>query len=277
MDVTDVLRDRMGEPAGFERMAIASVLAHAVIIGVVALAPGGWFSPSTPAPKTIMTISLGGGNDGPDNGGLTNIGARAVQAVTPPDALKRPEPIRPPAAARSAMTVPVPTKAPEKPPVKPPARVLAKAATPAPVVEQAPDDARGRTPTRGMETRDGNAFAETGARGQGFGLSTGGGTGSGSKLDIVGDFCCPEYLTLMIERLRTNWTSRAELPGTVIIKYTIQRDGTLVDATIERSSGYSALDLNALRAVLGTRQLPPLPSAFTNPSLTVHLNFQYTR
>jgi hypothetical protein len=28
--------------------------------------------------------------------------------------------------------------------------------------------------------------------------------------------------------------------------------------------------------VLLTRQLPELPSAFPNPSLTVHLNFQYT-
>ena len=33
----------------------------------------------------------------------------------------------------------------------------------------------------------------------------------------------------------------------------------------------------ALRAVLGTRQLPQLPSGFPNPTLTVHLNFEYTR
>ena len=52
---------------------------------------------------------------------------------------------------------------------------------------------------------------------------------------------------------------------------------TITEASIERSSGYSALDLNALRAVLGTRQLPPLPAAFPNPILPVHLNFQYTR
>jgi hypothetical protein len=35
------------------------------------------------------------------------------------------------------------------------------------------------------------------------------------------------------------------------------------------------LDLAALRAVVGTRTLNPLPAPFPNPTLTVHLNFQY--
>ncbi len=269
VNVSDVLRDRLGQPPGFERMAIVSVFAHAVLAGGLLLAPGTWLSSYTPAPKTIMTISLSGGNGGPNNGGLTSISQRAVQAETPPDAPKRPEPVRAPAAKTPEMTVPIPSKTPPKP--------AARASAPAPVVQQAPDAARGRTPTRGPQTREGNAFAETGARGQGFGLSTSGGTGSGSTLDIVGDFCCPEYLGIMTERIRTNWNPVAEVAGIVIVKYTIQRDGTIVESSLERSSGYSALDLNALRAVLGTRQLPPLPGAFPNPSLTVHLNFQYRR
>jgi len=60
-----------------------------------------------------------------------------------------------------------------------PTNKTAKASkTPAPVVKQAPDDARGRTPTRGAQPAFGSAVAYTGARGQGFGLSTGGGAGS---------------------------------------------------------------------------------------------------
>jgi TonB family protein len=124
--------------------------------------------------------------------------------------------------------------------------------------------------------RAGSAVAETGARGQGFGLASGGGAGSGSTLDVA-DFCCPDYLILMIDRIRSNWSQQVEVPGTVIVKFTIQRDGTLADATVELSSGYSSLDLNARRAIQVTRQLPPLPAAFPNPSLTVHLNFQYQR
>ena len=41
----------------------------------------------------------------------------------------------------------------------------------------------------------GTAVAETGAQGQGFGLSSGGG-GDGGYLDVA-NFCCPEYLATM--------------------------------------------------------------------------------
>jgi len=52
---------------------------------------------------------------------------------------------------------------------------------------------------------------------------------------------------------------------------------TITGAEVEKTSGYTALDIAALRAVLGARQLPPLPAGYPNPSLGVHLNFQYTR
>jgi protein TonB len=266
VDVTDVLRDRMQEPRGLQGMVAISLAIHVTAVAVLLLLPGSLLK-STPPPRTIMTISLAGGNGGPDNGGMTSIGGRPVQQETPPEPPKRPEPVRPPAVATPELTVPIPTKAPPKP---------AKPTPPAPVVKNAPDDARGRTPTKGPETRQGSAVVETGARGQGFGLSTSGGTGSGSSLD-VSDFCCPDYLALMVERIRTNWSARADVPGTVVVKYTIQRDGTISGAEIEQKSGYAALDINAFRAVLGTRQLAPLPAAFPNQTLTVHLNFQYTR
>jgi protein TonB len=81
----------------------------------------------------------------------------------------------------------------------------------------------------------------------------------------------------MTDRIRNNWSQQVEVAGIVLVRFTIQRDGSLTDATVERSSGYSSLDLNARRAVQVTRQLPPLPAAFPNPTLTVHLNFQYQR
>jgi protein TonB len=253
----------MNAPRGLERMFAVSILAHAVIVGVLVFAPGGWLDSRKAPPKTIMTISLGGGNEGPVNGGITSIGGRAVQQVKPPDEPKRPEPVRPPAAKVPDMTVPLPKQTPTKAP-------------PPPKVAQAPDEARGRTPTRGEETRTGSAVAETGARGQGFGLSTGGGQGSGARLDVA-DFCCPDYIVMMVDRIRSNWLSRAETPAVAVVKFTIQRDGTISGAEIERSSGYTALDLAALRAVVGTRQLTPLPAGYPNSSLGVHLNFEYKR
>ena len=106
MDVSDVLRDRMNAPTGLDRMVAASLIAHAVLLAGFVVAPGEWLDARKAAPKTVMTISLGGGNEGPLNGGMTSLGGRAVQEVKPPDEPKRPEPVRPPAAKVPEMTVP---------------------------------------------------------------------------------------------------------------------------------------------------------------------------
>ena len=264
MDVTDVLRDRLHEPDGFERMAVISVVAHGMLIAGLVLTPGRWLPTTRTESKTVMTIMLSGGNGGPNNGGVTSISGKAVQAEPLPDT-KRPEPQRAPAAETPKRTVRIPSKTPAKAPT-----------TPAPVVKQAPSEARGRTPTRGAETRAGSAIAETGARGQGFGLSTSSCSGSGVRLD-VSDFCCPDYVVLMVEKIRANWNRGTDASGLAVVKYTIQRDGTIVNVELEKSSGFTALDLSAQRAVLATRQLTPLPTGYPNPTLTMHLNFEYGR
>lgn len=262
MDVGDVLRDRMAEPQGLQRMATVSLLAHIAVTAAVLFAPTRLFIRPAETPRTVMTISLGG-VPGPRNGGLTTMGGRPVQEQTPPDAPKRPEAVRPPAAKPPEMTLPKPNTKPVK-------------ASPAPQVKQAPDEARGRTPTRGAQVAAGTAVAETGVRGQGFGLSTGGGGGTGSYLDVA-NFCCPDYLVTMTERIRANWNFRQEVSGNVLIRFTIERSGALTDIQVEKGTGYPALDLSAQRAVYMTRQLPPLPAQFPNPTLTVHLNFNYER
>ena len=256
MDVTDVLRDRVQEPEGLQWMAAASITAHAVAFATFMLAPGAWLSQRTNDPATIMTITLGGGGDGPQNVGLTMMGGRPVQAETPPDAP------RAPAAEAPEMTVPMPD-APRK-----------RAASPE--VKPAPTEARGRTPTRGAQTGVGSAVAATGARGEGFGLSTGGGPGVAGTLE-VGDFCCPEYLVTMVSRIKANWNENQKIAGQAIVKFTIRRDGVLEDIALERSSNFPIADLAARRAVILAKQVPPLPEAFPNPKLTVHLNFQYQR
>jgi TonB family protein len=262
MDVTDVLRDRMSAPSGFDRMLTVSVLVHAGIGAILFVVPGNLLGRRAPEPTTIMTISLGGSGEGPLNGGLTAAAARPVQSVATPEDLAKREPIRPPAAKTPEMVLP--TKAAAKP---------NKAVT-APVVKDAPEGARGRTPTKGTEKSTGQALAYTGARGEGFGLSTGGGPGGGSRLDVA-DFCCPGYIATMVDRIRSVWQQNQGARGDVMVKFTIQRDGGLSDVIVETSSGNTLLDTAAQRAVLLTRSLNPLPSQFSNPTLTVHLSFQY--
>jgi TonB family protein len=253
----------MLEPGGFERMATVSVLAHGAAIAILLFAPGAWWAHRSAETTRTFMITLGDGATGPRSGGETALGGRPVQEEKPPDAPPVREAVRPPAAKAPEMALPDPKVKPTK-------------ASAAPKVKQAPEGARGRTPTRGDEKRAGSTVADTLVRGQGFGLSTGGGAGSGSRLD-VSDFCCPEYIALMLETIRRNWNPRAEFDGEAIVKFTINRDGSIRDITPEKSSGYSSLDLNAQRAVFMTRTLPPLPPQFTNPTLTVHLNFQYQR
>jgi TonB family protein len=260
MDVTDVLRGRMQTPAGLQKMVSLSVAVHLALAASLIVARGGFLKRHDVAP-TLMTISLSG-SAGPENGGMTALGGRPVQAVTPPEDVARREANRAPAAKTPEMTVPLPNAKTVK-------------ATPGPPVKQAPDEARGRTPTKGKEPAFGSAIADTGVRGQGFGLSTGGGAGSGSSLEITGDFCCPEYLATMITRIRSAWNQNQGSRGTSLIRFTIKRDGSITDASIFKGSGTVTLDTAALRAVLATRTLPPLPDAFPNPALTMRLSFEY--
>src|ERR1700674_5151358 len=85
MDVTDVLRDRLQEPAGLQRLGAFCVAVHAVFAAILFVAPGGWLRSAEEAPKAVMTISLEGAGEGPQNGGMTAMGGRAIQVQKTPD------------------------------------------------------------------------------------------------------------------------------------------------------------------------------------------------
>jgi len=255
--VSQILSVRARDSQGLGSTLGASVLAHVVLLAVVVLMPATWFGDVEQAPEVVMTISLGG-PIGPRDGGMTVRGARPVQELA--EAKRAIEPVRPPAAAAPEMIEPK-----KNAPKKSEAKITDTARTPA-----------SRTPTKGDEVRKGTAVsAENSARGQGFGLSSGGG-GTGSFLDTA-NFCCPEYIAMMVESVRSNWDYRQRDSGTALVKFTITRDGSLTAVQLEKSSGYQTLDYLATRALQATRKIQPLPQAFTEPSLTVHLVFEYQR
>lgn len=248
---------RAREPDGLGRMLTVSMAAHIVVLALIAVAPEGLGRGERRRETTPMFISLGGA-PGPRSGGMTPIGGRPVQEVAPPDA--KPQPVAPPATQAPDMVLPQPS-----------ARAKPAARTPA----KTPEEAKGRRVATGEEIRAGSAVAETGAAGSSFGLATGGG-GTGGYLD-VGNFCCPEYLETMRQLIERNWRPSQGVAGTAQVKFVIQRNGALTDVELEKRSGFFALDTAALRAIAVTKQLPPLPSAFTEDYLTVHLVFQYQR
>ncbi len=244
---------------GFARMVTMSLGVHIVVLIVIALAPTGWGGASRRSSTTPMVITLGG-TPGPRSGGMTTIGGRPVQQVAPLPPPTRSTPVTPPAPKAPEMVLPTPN-------------ARAKPATPTPA--KTPDEAKARKPATGPEVRPGTAVAETGGQGMGFGLTTGGGDGkTGGYLD-VGNFCCPEYLETMRMLITRNWRSQQRAQGSVQVKFTIQRGGELTGVELEKRSGYFVLDTEAQRAILMTKQLPPLPAAFTEDHLTVHLIFEY--
>jgi TonB family protein len=235
--VSDVLDLRMRESDGLSRMFVVSLVAHGVLLAAVVLMPADWRGAKSARNVVRMTISLNGGAPGPNTGGMTQMSSRPVQAVAPPEQKPRPE--TPPAAV---------------------------------------DKSAARNPTTGPKVTGGDARVNTGATPIPFGgLSTSGGARAGGvKLD-VGDFCCPEYLATMTDRIRSNWNQNQGAAGQVIVKFTIRRDGMLTNVEVEKGTNNYLLDTEARRAILYTKQLPPLPAQFTEPSLTVHLTFDYLR
>jgi protein TonB len=252
--VTDIIVARSQRQDRLPRMVAGSTIAHAFVFALLFLLPHG---SSEPTVRQVMTISLGG-PESPQTGGLTPIGGRPIQQVAPPEPQKRTEPRVAPVTPK--MTIPEPKPAKTRP---------------APRVDRSVEKAAAQAPSTGDRVTEGSTPVETRARGTGFGLSSaGGGAGGEVQLDVSGDFCCPEYIELMVATIKRNWDQEQGRTGTSVIKFTIRRDGTLEGVSVDRTSGYPPLDGAAQRAVQLAR-LPRLPQAFPNPSLTVHLTFNY--
>ena len=253
--VTDIIVARSRQSENLQTMVAWSTFGHVVVVALL-LFSGTRIVENRQEP--VMTISLGGA-PGPQTGGLTQIGARAVQAPAPPDAPPR-QAITPPAPTPPKMTLPDPQSKPR----------------PQPRPQRAPPEAAARRENTGPQPTDGNARAETPVvRGQGFGLSSAGGSGGPVQVDAV-NFCCPEYLAQLVTVIQRTWDNNQGVVGSTTVKFTVTRDGTIVAPQVEIPSGFIALDNSALRAVQITR-VPPLPAAFQNPTLTVHMRCDYQR
>lgn len=238
-------------------MVVISLLVHAVALAAFVLSPASWRTRRS-EPQTVMTISLGGA-PGPRAGGLTSMSGRAVQQAVPQPPDAKPQPTPPPAPKPPEMTEP--TKAAPKSTPRP---------TTTPPV--APEQARAKAPSTGARVSEGQAKADTGVVSDSIGLSTGGG-GTGGQINL-GNFCCPAYVAEMLQIIQRNWRQNQGARGTTIMRFVIDREGTLSDVTVARTSGNFLLDQAATRALMLTK-LPPLPREYTNPTLTVNLEFNF--
>ena len=110
--------------------------------------------------------------------------------------------------------------------------------------------------------------------GGGRGLSLGGAGDTGPAAGIPSDFHFAYYVQRMLALIEARWYKPAAPAGTQArARFTIARDGKLSRIELEESSGNSSFDRAALRALYAANPLPPLPPAYAQSSLTVHLTF----
>jgi TonB family protein len=90
------------------------------------------------------------------------------------------------------------------------------------------------------------------------------------------------YVNAVRQRISSNWLLSTISPNIltaprIYMKFVIERDGEIRDPEITQSSGIPEVDRSALRAVLASNPLGPLPSDYSGGSVTVDFYFDFHR
>ena len=95
------------------------------------------------------------------------------------------------------------------------------------------------------------------------------------KIDAP-EFDCSSYCGILQDKLAGQWAPpavSAQGPVQAVVVFTINRDGSVENVSLERSSGNFYFDQAAMRAVQLATPLPPLPHTLTGSTLRVHAPF----
>ncbi len=90
------------------------------------------------------------------------------------------------------------------------------------------------------------------------------------------------YVASVRARISNNWLLSTISPSILkaprlYMTFSIMRDGSVKDPEISQSSGVAEVDRSALRAVLASNPLPPLPPDYPGNSVKVNLYFDFRR
>jgi protein TonB len=116
---------------------------------------------------------------------------------------------------------------------------------------------------------------------QGVGLGAGTpDTGSGVPSVSSASFPYQYYRTIMVNLIRSRW-SRPLTPGLAeplrcAVAFVISKNGQISNVSLSVPSDFPPLDDSAVRAVLDTNPLPPLPYQYTTSSVRAELIFELT-
>jgi TonB family protein len=110
----------------------------------------------------------------------------------------------------------------------------------------------------------------------GTGFSGAGGAGG----DFAGRF--PSYVDGVRNRISQNWLQSTVDPSVrwaprASFTFQILRDGTITNVQMTQSSGNRSVDSSALRALLSSSPVSPLPSNYSGGSVSVEFYFDFRR
>jgi periplasmic protein TonB len=92
----------------------------------------------------------------------------------------------------------------------------------------------------------------------------------------------PWYVDAVRNRVSGNWLQTTVDPSVrwaprAVVVFDILRDGTVANVQVLRSSGIASVDNSAVRAILGSNPLNPLPNEYPGPKVSVEFWFDFRR
>jgi TonB family protein len=245
--VGNILADRREDHVPWGPASLLAFLLHAAVLVGVLLStfarPQHFAAPRAVAVRLLPAGSL-------------HVRESARSEPAPPPSTSRPKiekPVEaPPPPSEKALLLP--SKERKKKPTSPPVSRPGRAPTPAVSL-----------PSAGPESA-GAASTEAGG--------AGGAAGVGSlKLDQA-DFDYPVYIERIVTIISLNWFKPAQQVAVSVVHFQIERDGTITNPEIVTSSGLPFVDRAALRAVIASSPLPPLPTEYAGPHLGIQVTFE---
>jgi protein TonB len=191
--------------------------------------------------------------------------------LLPAGALQRGAPVSVPAPPERPKIQKPPAEEPPPPPTEKakllPAREDKKKPQPAPPVSAPAAKRPAAPPVQAGSSDGGRTGSGTGAAAVGVGIG-------GARFDQP-DFNYSYYAERISSAIGMNWFKPAtSVPVNPVVHFRIARDGTISDAEVTTSSTLPYVDRAALRAVLASSPLPPLPSEFPGSSVGVSVVFE---
>jgi len=252
-----------------------SILVHALLVTLVFLTPRFEIGRYITVPVSYQ-VDLVSAAPGSKSGGGS---APAPAAASPPAPVARPAAPPPRAVSRPSEELTLPGKQPARkapatvePSLRPPSATGREtsrpvAASPVPMAPQAPTVASGGTASSAATASTGAGSAKE------TGVEVAGPEGSGA-----GGTTRDYYLTLVDNKIRSNWVAVGGRPeDVVVVRFRVLRSGQVRDIEMDTPSGDASLDTSTLRAIRQSLPLPPFPNLLTEPFLDLRYRFVLVR